>query len=58
MKQEEYKRTHNNSAMAFKNHCDYACAVEYSKAKPWSKWLFWLVVSIALIGAYVLMNAA
>jgi hypothetical protein len=46
---EEYKRTHSNPSLAFKNHCDYACAIEkHRQSRVW-KYLFWAIVVLSVI---------
>lgn len=54
MKREEYKRTHSNPAMAFKNHCDYACPVEVYKQPSYKRSLFWYIVAVCLASLAVL----
>lgn len=50
-----YKRTHSNSTTAFPHTCDYACSVECGKPHGHGKYLWSIIVILALIAYGVIV---
>lgn len=50
-----FKKTHSNSTSAFPNTCDYACSIECGKPHGHGKWLWSIIIAVALVAYGVLV---